>query len=119
MAHRAYASLYERLVANTEEPANEQACWLWSAKRNSWWYGKFNLWVPGLQKRVTLFSHVAMYCYMESGARTADDLYLAYIEFKTSGLQVDHLCSHPSCVFYDHLEAVTPRENTARRGKRI
>lgn len=30
------------------------------------------------------------------------------------GAQVDHLCKNPLCCNPDHLEAVTPRENTLR-----
>lgn len=30
------------------------------------------------------------------------------------GMHIDHLCRTPLCVNHDHLEAVTPRENTLR-----
>jgi hypothetical protein len=30
------------------------------------------------------------------------------------GMQIDHLCRHPRCVRPDHLEIVTPQENTRR-----
>lgn len=41
----------------------------------------------------------------------------AYIQAKgpiPPGLQLDHLCRTPSCVNPEHLEAVTPKENTRR-----
>lgn len=33
-----------------------------------------------------------------------------------AGLQLDHLCRNKGCVMPDHLEPVTPKENT-RRGR--
>jgi hypothetical protein len=64
---------------------------------------------------VTLYAHVLMFVHLESGARGGDALYLAYLEFKSSGLEVDHLCHNPECINPDHLDAVTPKENRRRR----
>ena len=37
---------------------------------------------------------------------------------QASGLELDHLCVNPPCINIDHLELVTPQENSARRGRR-
>ncbi|MGL4650278.1 MAG: HNH endonuclease [Caldilineaceae bacterium] len=42
---------------------------------------------------------------------------MAYQELRQSGLQVDHLCATPSCCNPDHLDLVTPSENSRRRGR--
>jgi hypothetical protein len=118
MPRSPYDSIYEKLVANTHEPENGQACWNWKLRRCRYWYGKTTLWVPGLGKSISLYAHVLMYCLLESGVKTANDAYLAYIELRESDLEVDHLCSGTSCISPDHLEAVTKKENCARRGRR-
>lgn len=118
MPRSPYTSMYDRLVANTHEPENAQACWVWKGRRCRYWYGKVNLYVPGLGKVVHLYSHVLMYCLMASKAKTPNELYLAYLEMRTSELEVDHLCTNPPCLFPDHLEAVTKQRNNDLRGRR-
>lgn len=110
-----YPSLFLRLVSNTHEPENGQACWLWRGKGCGAGYGRLNLWVPGLRKHVTLQAHVALYVVVHSEAETADDLWLAYHELRCSGLEVDHLCWQTGCINPDHLEAVTRSENCRRQ----
>lgn len=118
-----YATLYERLAASTSEPANEQSCWCWDrSKRDRAGYGRLNVYVPGLLKSRTMYAHVAMWLHLAlPSGYTLDDLYLAWVELRCSGLQVDHLCHNPSCLFPDHLdpEPVTPKENIARRRKDV
>jgi hypothetical protein len=95
----AYPSLYHRLVANTTEPENGQACWTWTAKRDRWGYGRFN--VRAADGRVVVkMAHIEM---------------LRHFEPIDPKLQVDHTCYNPSCVNPDHLEQVTPKVNMQRR----
>ena len=67
---------------------------------------------------MSLFAHVLAYCVLEAQAKNGDDAYLAYQELRASGLELDHLCNEPSCIFPDHLEPVTQLENTRRRDVR-
>ena len=112
-----YFSIRERLVAQTHEPENEQACWVWRAHCDRGGYPRFNLWVPGLQKHVKLMAHVCMLIFLECGPLGPDDLYLHYVEFRLSGLEADHLCVNPPCIRSDHLEPTTRSENCKRRGR--
>jgi hypothetical protein len=47
-----------------------------------------------------------------------DELFLAYHEFRASGLQIDHRCENPACRRPSHLQAVTQRENIAATKER-
>ncbi|MER6351262.1 HNH endonuclease signature motif containing protein [Streptomyces sp. NPDC001634] len=74
-------------------------CLLWAAGQNSYGYGKFH-WNGG-----NIPAH-----------RFA---YLALVGQIPAGLSLDHLCRVRHCVRPDHLEAVTPRENTLRGANRV
>lgn len=69
-------------------------CWYWLGGKNAQGYG--NVSVGGTTRR----AH-----------RVAYEILVGSIP---EGLVVDHLCRNPSCVNPDHLEPVTPRENTLR-----
>lgn len=114
---RRYDNLWLRLMANTADPDNEQSCWIWAAKRDRGGYGRVNVYVPGLGKVVILMAHVAALCWLEAGCRCADDLYLAYLEFRASGLELDHECVTPCCIRPCHLTPKTGLENKALRGR--
>lgn len=118
MPRSPYANLWERLVANTSEPDNGQQCWRWTARLDREGYGIIDLHVPGLGKNATLKAHLLLYIWLESGARTSDDLFLAYKEHSASGLELDHLCGEQWCCNPDHLELVTGSENCRRRDAR-
>lgn len=112
-----YGSLFERLVANTHEPQNAQACWIWLGEKGSGGrYGRLSLRVHG--KHFKVQAHIAMFIVLEAQPETPWDFYLAWQELKASGLELDHLCNMDLCCAPDHLEAVTPSENCKRRDAR-
>lgn len=102
--NRRYNSLYERLVANSNKPddQNENGCWLWTGKTDGkpWPYGKVNVWRYG--KHVSLRAHRAMAEIMEE--RPLDP------EHET----VEHLCGNPLCVNPDHFELIDRVDNSLR-----
>lgn len=112
-----YPSLYARLVSNTDWNEAVDGCWVWKAKRDRWGYGRLNVYVPGLAATVTVQAHLALFVWMQSGAMSVDEWWLGYLELRHSGLEVDHLCRNPTCISPGHLEEVTPKENTRRRGE--
>jgi len=113
-----YPNLYARLLASTEEPAHEGGCWPWTGKRDRGHYPRVNLWVPGLQRRVTLQAHIALWVWMHAEPSGIDEFYLQYRTVVDSGLQLDHLCVTATCVCPDHLDLCTPEENIRRRDDR-
>lgn len=69
-------------------------CWEWTASLQGGGYGQF--WLDG------------------SNALAHRVSYQTTVGAVPAGLQLDHLCRNRKCVRPDHLEPVTPSENTHR-----
>ena len=111
-----HSSPYARLVSNVTEDGE---CWIGTEKaRADYGYVRANFYVPGLRKVVHFSSHILTWVAHETGAATMDDLFLAYWEFRCSGLQLDHECNTPACRRPGHLEPVTQSENILRANAR-
>lgn len=75
----------------------ESGCWLWTGWRSELGYGRFRMGPPDFKMAVA--------------PRVSYEFFVGPIP---DGHHIDHLCRTPSCVNPDHLEPVTPRENTRR-----
>lgn len=102
MGKRLYDSLYERIVANTAEPENGQACWLWLgqvAKDNG--YPRITVRVPEKPHPVKIAVHRAM----------LEIIHEVEFPFDEAG----HLCYTRACCNPDHLEIQTASFNSSER----
>ena len=84
--------LRTRLLRHAEVDA-ATGCWLWTAWTDRDGYGRITVGIPRSAHRV------------------------AWEEFRgpiPAGLHIDHLCRNRRCINPDHMEPVTPRENTLR-----
>ncbi len=99
-----YRSLYERIVANTAEPAGEADCWRWTGRtdgKRGGQYGRLNVRVNG--KHTTLQAHRAMMTILVG--RALDPV----------NETVEHLCREPRCCNPDHLVLLPLAANAGGR----
>lgn len=115
MPRSPYDNLFQRLIANTHEPANELGCWVWKRRCDRWGYARLDVYIPGLGRVKTLMAHIVAYVWLNWRCSTADEMYLGYIELIASGLELDHGCNNESCINPDCMEPVTPAVNCQRR----
>ena len=69
-------------------------CWLWTGACNNKGYGQFEYHGRPVLAHRWAYEH--------------------WVGSIPEGLELDHLCRNPICVNFDHLEAVTHRENVRR-----
>jgi len=99
-----YASMYERLVANSEKPddQNENGCWVWLGRvaGKGRPYGRVNKRIDG--KHTTEAAH-----------REMENLFRGE---PLDGFEetVDHLCGNTLCINPDHWEVVHNTVNARR-----
>lgn len=110
-----YDNLFQRLVANTHEPAMDTGCWMWKLHCDRWGYARLNVYVPGLGRVVKVMAHIAAWVWLHWECETADDMWLGYCELQASGLELDHGCEREGCINPDCVVPATPVENCARR----
>ena len=94
-------AIADRLEAKIER-VPFSTCWYWTGP-NALGYGILR----ETRSRVTTYAHRISWILRNGGEIP-------------KGMQVDHLCSEPSCVNPDHLEVVTPlanRHRTIARGR--
>lgn len=98
-----YHSMYERLVANSEKPddQNENGCWNWTGTTDGkrWPYGKVNVRVNGKHK--TVKAHREMEQQFHEKPLHPDEQ------------TVEHLCCNRLCINPDHFILLTRAENSS------
>jgi hypothetical protein len=87
-----------KIVERYIVPEPNSGCWFWLGNANQKGYGMISRQPGGV--RSTMMAHRFIYKILR------DDI--------AEGLQLDHLCRTPCCVNPDHLEPVTPGENSRR-----
>jgi cold shock CspA family protein len=121
-----YDSLFTRLIANTAEPENDQACWLWTGKTDRKGYGFITKRVPGKRSPANRRAHREMEELMRGQYNEFDldddplgpILLVERPPLDPDDETIDHLCYTCRCGNPDHWRIVTRVENTNERNER-
>lgn len=120
-----YESLLHRLVANTDEPENDQACWPWAGRVDKDGYGRLNVRRDG--RHQTVKAHREMQAVIDGEFIEIDldpsdpfgPLVLIPVAPRDPDCTDDHLCLNRACSNPDHLERVSRVENVKRMRARV
>jgi hypothetical protein len=120
-----YDSLFQRLIANTAEPENERACWVWTGNTDGKGYGRLSLRLPGRSSPTGMRAHRVMEGIFRAGQRVlqADDAiddpfaplheeHAMFDEMDPDEETIEHLCATPGCIHPDHWILLTRGQNT-------
>lgn len=113
---RKYETIRERLTATVQDGEHPRGCWIGTDVGCRYGYQRQTWWIVGQQKTVKLTTHILLWVlekFVEDRGYIPlmDELYLAYLEFRCSGLELDHTCDEPACRRPDHLEPKTHSQN--------
>lgn len=126
MANNPYASLFERLLANSDGPPEDQlegtGCWPWTGNLSNWNYGTYQARVNGRPRKQ--YAHRSVEQIMrDNAAQLAADLaepdpWKLGPTVKSATLHpddetIDHRCCYRRCISPDHWDVVTRAQNTA------
>lgn len=132
MSQVRYGSLYERVLANSEKPddQNECGCWLWTG-RTACGYGRMTVRVPGKPHPGVVLAHRAteqhlrdLAAQLASDDAQAGDWWDTVLPTVTAAPlcpeneTLDHLCCTQRCVNPDHWQPETRARNTQLAAQR-
>lgn len=113
-----YESIYARLTERCAD--TDSTCWIGIDPADRFGYQQLDVYIPGLRDEASpvrnsgrrrLMAHVAAWCWLNWNCTCANDLWLAYREFRESGMELDHTCEEPGCRNPDHLEPLSFTEH--------
>lgn len=121
-----YDSLFTRLIANTAEPENDRACWLWDGKLDHKGYGMVTKRVPEKPHPVNRLAHREMEVLTRGQYNEFDmdeDPFGPILLVERPALDpdaetVDHMCYTRRCINPDHHRLLSRIENTNDRNER-
>lgn len=99
-----YASLYERIVAQTEVPEEQcesTGCWVWQGTKDAKGYGRVSVRRPGRNPTGVRVHRAVMEHVLGRELHPDDET-------------VEHLCRRTACVNPDHLTLLSRSENTRK-----